>query len=388
LPPYSIGRYDNSGPPRPAVYETLTFSEEVAKVFGVPFEVIPYKADPKGGAPKKEKRHHVHAVPSKVQFQISYPRVEGYTRAIRNRVTVQWSMMPSLRLVPGTIPPDVDVKGGLPNNQGRFSLTGPGAIENITLNPYRKGRRLRELVFEMAAAITRDYKAQPKCEVPAHVLFPQMVKIVNRYLREYVEQVAPADKLDVFLSPYYGWVIERLVEAIRPDTSQGEAPEIPRYEANRGPGSTAEVDFWTSREPREVINSHLNYVVPDTQRREQSAAYYIDKHPLTLAFVKNAGLGFSIPYLNNGQMHDYVPDFIIKLGSTPEAHLILETKGFDPLTEVKKHAAERWVAAVNVDGTYGKWLYTICRKPEDVSKAITDAAASATSLKEAAAVAR
>ena len=48
------------------------------------------------------------------------------------------------------------------------------------------------------------------------------------------------------------------------------------------------------------------------------------------AFVKNAGLGFAIPYLHNGQMHDYVPDFIIRL-KTPDLHLILETKGYDPL---------------------------------------------------------
>lgn len=109
------------------------------------------------------------------------------------------------------------------------------------------------------------------------------------------EPVAPAEILDVFLSPYYGWVIERLVEAIRPDTSQGEAPEVPRY-ANRGPGSPTEVDFRTSREPREVIHSHLNYVVVDTTLWEQSAAYYIDTHPMTEAFVQNAGLGFSIPY--------------------------------------------------------------------------------------------
>ena len=67
------------------------------------------------------------------------------------------------------------------------------------------------------------------------------------YLREKVE-LFTRRITDVFLSPYYGWVVERLVEAIRPDTSQGEAPEVPRYEANRGPGSTAEVDFWTSRE--------------------------------------------------------------------------------------------------------------------------------------------
>jgi len=37
--------------------------------------------------------------------------------------------------------------------------------------------------------------------------------------------------------------------------------------------------------------------------------------------------------------------------------LILETKGWDPLEEVKREAAERWVAAVNADGTYGHWHY-------------------------------
>src|SRR5713226_8019600 len=94
--------------------------------------------------------------------------------------------------------------------------------------------------------------------------------------------------------------------------------------------------FWTSREPREVVHSHLNYMVPDTKRREQSTAYYIDNHPATAAFVKNAGLGFSVPYLHNGQMHDYIPDFIVKLKTTPEERLILETKGFDPLGEVKR----------------------------------------------------
>jgi hypothetical protein len=39
--------------------------------------------------------------------------------------------------------------------------------------------------------------------------------------------------------------MERLRQAICPDTSQGEAAEVPRYETSRGPGSTAEVDYWS-----------------------------------------------------------------------------------------------------------------------------------------------
>ena len=98
------------------------------------------------------------------------------------------------------------------------------------------------------------------------MLFPQLVAIVSRYVDEKVTPIKPAERVDLFLSPYYGWAIERLVEAIRPDTPQGEAPEVPRYETNRGPGSTADVDFWTSRDVREVVNSHLNYVVADTKQ--------------------------------------------------------------------------------------------------------------------------
>jgi type III restriction enzyme len=183
----------------------------------------------------------------------------------------------------------------------------------------------------------------------------------------------PGGVKDLFLSPYYGWLIERLLEAIHPDASQGEAPEVPRYETSRGAGSTAEVDFWTSRDVREVMKSHVNYVVADTKRWEQSAAYFIDRHPSVVAFVKNAGLGFAIPYLHDGQMHDYVPDFVVRLGGDGERFLILETKGYDPTEEVKRGAAERWVNAVNADGSYGGWAYAVAKKPTDVNRILEEA---------------
>ncbi|MCD6296122.1 MAG: type III restriction endonuclease subunit R, partial [Deltaproteobacteria bacterium] len=360
--------------------KTGKLSEEVAKVFGVPFEVIPFKANAGGAKGPREKRHHVHAIPKKENFRVVFPRVEGYTQAIRNRVAVNWDDEPVVPLDPMNIPPEVQMKAAIPNNSGRPSLMGPGKLEDVTLNPFRSHRRRQELIFELATTLARDYTSQGNCELPAHALFPQLMRIVDQYLNEKVTVRPPADLMDVFLSPYYGWVIERLVQAIRPDTSQGETPEVPKYERHRKPGTTDEVDFWTSRDVREVERCHLNYAVADTKRWEQSATYYIDTHRATGAFVKNSGLGFAIPYFHNGEPHDYVPDFIIRLNVEKDlpCHLILETKGFDQLEDVKKAAAERWIKAVNVDGTFGHWQYAVARKPEDVIARLDEALSSIT----------
>ena len=352
------------------------FREEVAKVFGVPFEVIPYKANPQGPPKEQKERRHVHAIPGKEAFRIEFPRMERYTQGIRNRIVVDWAKVPPLTLQPGQIPPEVDVKALSLTNQGRMSLSGPGRVDEVTLAEFRGNRRVQELVFDVAAAITRFYVGLPGCEVPAHKLFPQVVPVVQRYVDEKVKVIRPADKKDLFLSPYYGWLVEVVAEAIRPDTSHGEVAELPVYEEHRGPGSTDEVDFWTSRDVREVVRSHVNYVVADTQRWEQSAAYYIDHHGATAAFVKNAGLGFAVPYMHNGEMHDYVPDFIVRLnakGSAPQ-YLILETKGYDTLAEVKEAAAMRWVKAVNADGRHGHWQYAVARKAEETQDRLDEAA--------------
>ncbi|MFH1574029.1 MAG: type III restriction endonuclease subunit R, partial [Acidobacteriota bacterium] len=350
------------------------FAEEVAKVFGVPFEVIPFKSSKQPAPAPIARRYHVHAIPAKVEYEIRFPRVEGYTQKIHNRIAIDWQRVPLLFLEPGRIPPEVEVKALCVSNQGRLSLYGPGRVDDVTLRDFRAGRRLQELIFDLARGMARHYVAQGHCAIPPHALFPQLAGIIGKYIEKKVHVQPPAHRKDLFLAPYYGWLVERLVEAIGPDTTQGEVPEVPVYETSRGPGSTADVDFWTSREVREVIHSHVNYLVADTKRWEQTAAYYIDRHPAVAAFVKNAGLGFAIPYLYNGQMHDYLPDFIIRLKPESGGHLILETKGFDMLAEVKRAAAQRWVSAVNSDGSFGRWQYAVVRKMEEATRTITDAA--------------
>jgi type III restriction enzyme len=346
------------------------FTEEVAKVFGVPFEVIPFKSNKQPAPATIVKRRHVHAVPGKSEFEITFPRVDGYTQKIQNRIAVNWGSVPPLFLEPGRIPPEVEVKALSVSNEGKLSLFGPGRINDVTLHEFRASRRMQELVFDLARGLARHLLAQGHCDIPTHALFPQLARIIDQYIKKKVKVQPPADKKDLFLAPYYGWLVDRLVEAIGPDTSQGESPEVPIYESSRGPGSTSEVDFWTSRDVREVVHSHVNYVVADTKRWEQSAAYYLDKNPAVSSFVKNAGLGFAIPYLFNGQMHDYLPDFIVRMQSNGKEHLILETKGFDPLADIKRAAAERWVKAVNAEGSFGRWHYSLARKIEEIPRII------------------
>jgi type III restriction enzyme len=350
--------------------------EEVAQVLGVPFEVIPLKQN-KGEPPKPPpKRHHVVAIPARASFEITFPRVEGYRQTIRNRVEVDWKRVPTLVLDPLDIPAETQLKAMLPGLQSRPSLHAPGSSVTAELTKYTNGLRQQELCFDIARGLTAEYCAHNPEQVAPHVLFPQLVEFVRTFLQTKVEARRPFTIQAAGISPYYGQVVERLAQAIHPDTKQGEAPEVPCYETSRGPGTTAEVDFWTSKEVRELEHSHLNYVVADTRVWEQAAAYILDTHELVRCFAKNAGLGFSIPYLHNGEAHEYLPDFLIRFDKGDQdapSTLILETKGYDTLRDVKEAAAARWVRAVNADGRHGIWAYRCVGRTSDIDQAVRDA---------------
>lgn len=345
------------------------FGEEIAQILGVPFEVIPFKQR-KGAKPPPATQHHVQALATRGDLEITFPRVEGYQQRIRNRVAVDWDSIASVRVDPMKIPDEVKLKSTL-LNKGRPSLLEPGGTSKLDLDAWRGEATLQQREFEMAAALTKNYSEQDTCEAPPHVLFPQILEIVKRFARDRVVVDDEKKRVDVFLSPYWGYAIERLTEAIHPAVLDGEEAELPRYEQRRGVGSTAEVDFWTTKKVKEVERSHLNYVVQDS-KWEQSAAYYLDDSPHVVSFVKNQGLGFAIPYLHAGGDHEYFPDFLVRL--TNGLTLILEPKGYDELAEIKAQAAERWVAAVNAEGSHGEWRYALTHNMNEIPALLEDVA--------------
>jgi type III restriction enzyme len=273
-----------------------------------------------------------------------------------------------------SIPDEVKLKGLAGEDGGRLSLLGPGPTVQVTLDAWRATRRLQELEFELARALTRRHAGRTTCEVPAHALFPQMLAAVRQFVRDRVELMGNTDLRDVFLDPYFSWALETLNEAVVPD--EADSVEIPRFEALRGAGSTGDVDFWTSRPVRESERSHLNWVVMDTHQWEQTTAFYLDSDPHVVAFVKNFNLGFALPYGVRGEAHEYLPDFLARLTlrDGEVGTLILETKGYDTLAEVKQAGAQRWVAAVNAEGSHGRWAYRLIRNPGEAPAAVRSAA--------------
>lgn len=351
-------------------------AEEVAQVYGVPFELIPFKASPKTAKPP-QRTHHVCAMEARADLEMRFPRVEGYTIALKSRIRVEWDRIPVLKLDPGRDYPEITRLKGLSDpRSGRLAAWGPGKPTDANLEEWRKTRRLQMLEYELAAEICRRFTAGREPRVAAHVLFPQVLVAVTGFLREKVQPQGRADRRDLFLEPNWTRALDSLLGAIVPDETRGEVPELPVYERHRGPGSTAAVDFWTSRNVWATEKSHVSAVVADTEKWEQSAALEIETSEHIRCFVKNDHLGFAIPYSWQGERHEYVPDFLVRLSDDGRdvGTLILEVKGGrDSKADIKAAAAERWVAAVNRDRgeqSCGLWAYRMVRNPVDTKDVI------------------
>jgi len=156
--------------------------------------------------------------------------------------------------------------------------------------------------------------------------------------------------------------IGSLLEAIKKGsaTGEGEVAVIPQGAAGRG--STLYVDFHTTKPIYPVSRCHLNAMVADTKKWEQSAAFLLDAHPGVKRWVKNDRLGFFIPYRHRGLQSKYIPDFIVF--TDRDENVIVEIKGqVTDDADAKAKAASRWVEAVNRLGTHGRWNYVMVEDP-------------------------
>jgi len=338
---------------------------EYVDVYGVPFEVIPVqKASLKKSVPQRLPTL-VKALPERKNLEIHFPRVEGYIFDVRRKIKADIKSIPPLYIDPAKEPTEVVVKDTVGVRVGRPDRLGPGTEVIETRNPFHKMHRLQTSVYEIAAQITSKLRPDVRPFV-----FQQVLEIVWQYLEKRVKVKGGAVLEEVALKRYMDTIVSRLCDAIQPDIEAGESPILPRIERYRPVGSTSEVLFRTLKEVHGTVRSHVSHIVVDSGW-EHSIAFQLEKIPDVIAYVKNDRLDFTIQYEYEGAMHNYIPDYIIRLrlDDTSEANLILEVKGFeDEQDRAKKAAAQRWIEAVNHHGGFGKWALRECRSPYTLPK--------------------
>lgn len=343
--------------------ETQMFAEETAKVFGVPFELIPFKVSQEGPTPEQPDPNHVYSVPEKADYEISFPVVTGYHQTGDFNVSVDWGQVSKVTLDPMRIPQLVELTP-LTTPDGSLAAYGPGEKPILSLKDWRAQFRPQQVAFRLAREICVRWQADNGAEaVPIQHLFPKVAFAAKRFLAEKIEAKGDSQPCDVLLvGEYMQAAVASLLEAIKRGTVTGSAEVAVIPQGAAGRGSTLYVDFHTTKPVNPVSRCHLNAMVADTKKWEQSAAFLLDSHPGVTKWVKNDRLGFFIPYRHRGLPAKYVPDFIA-VTDTGE-NVIVEIKGqVTDSADAKAKAAERWVAAVNRLGEHGTWRYLLVTDP-------------------------
>lgn len=346
--------------------ETGTFPEETAKIFGVPFELVPFKVTPVGPPLPPPDRSHIFSVPEKAEYEITFPIVTGYHRSDTFNVNVDWRLVSTVTVDPMQVPETVELTA-LTAPEGALAAYGPGDRPVLSLDEWRGRFRDQEVAFRLAKEICRLWhQDHGATAVPVQRIFPKIMFAAKRFLAEKLDLKGNTQPCDILLlGSYTQAALKSLFEALETGTSTSEEEVAVVPQGLAGRGTTLSVDFYTTKPIYPATKCHLNAMVADTKVWEQSAAFALDNHAAVRSWVKNDRLGFFIHYRNHGVPARYIPDFLVVMESGE--NLIIEIKGqVTDDAEVKRTAAQRWVDAVNRLGQHGTWDYRLITNPNDL----------------------
>ena len=337
--------------------EEKLLDAEYADVLGVPFDFTaqPVIQPPKPPAPVVR----VCAVrPRRDALEITFPRVVGYRRDLpEERLSARFNSDSVVELTPDLTGPTRTLNEGIVG-------------ESITLTQENlRAMRSQTIAYKLAERLLIRYFRNPNEPPKAH-LFQQLAGIVRRWLDEGYLRVHkdgyPAQVL-------YGEVADRAIERIHAAIADAARhdPEVPPpvikavLDPYNPSGSTRHVNFTTSKQLRWQTSEdrcHVNWAICDSEW-EGEFCRVAENDPRVLAYVKNQGLGFGVPYYLGETQKTYVPDFIVLVddggGWDNPLHVVVETKGYRREDDIDKQNAMRsfWVPGVNALGEFGRWEF-------------------------------
>jgi type III restriction enzyme len=326
------------------------FNVEYADVLGIPFDFAAKPVVSRPLPPRPSVR--VHAVkPNRDALEIVFPRVEGYRVELPDeRLEAAFGPDHVLNLTPELVGPSVT------KNQG---IIGEGVDLTIA---HLQDMRSSTVLFHLARHLLYNKYRDPGEEPKLH-LFGQLKRITRQWLEGgYLKCSGGTYPAQLIYKEIADMAAERIKAAIT-ETLAGDRPVKAILDAYNPTGSTAFVNFTTSKETRwqtDPRKCHVNWVVCDSDW-EAEFCRVAEAHPKVRAYVKNQNLGLEVPYLMGSLRRKYIPDFIVQVddGSPEPLNLIVEIKGFRGEDAKEKANTMRayWVPGVNNLKKFGRWAF-------------------------------
>lgn len=343
----------------------------------MPFELVPFKVRATHDTKEKPDPNHIYSVPEKASYEITFPVVTSYQQDGQSGITLDWNHVATVTLDEMQIPHTVELTA-MTAPEGALSAYGPGTHAKLTLREWRAKFRDQQVAFRLAREVCRAWQHENgKNTVPTTQLFQTALFAARRFIADPMKLVRKGDSraCDILaVGKYMQEAVSTLMGAMRRSDSDSnvELPVIPQ--GSSGQGGTVYVDFYSTKPIYPVTKCHLNAMVADTKKWEQSTAFALDAQSDHVErWIKNDHVGFYIPYRKRNIPARYIPDFIAVLDNGVQ--LIIETKGqYGDDADLKAKAAQRWVDAVNRLGEHGRWDYKVVDGPQKVISLIEELA--------------
>ena len=336
---------------------------EYADVLGIPFDFTarPVVVPP---SPPRDVVQVKAVTPARDACEIRFPRVAGYRVELpEERLEATFDDDSTLELTPDLVGPSATLSEG---------IVGEGVTLRLDhLEDVRRSTLLFHLTKLLLETKWRDRGEEPKLH-----LFGQLKGIARRWLDEHLVCKGGTYPAQLIMYQQLADIAcERITRGIVA-RHMGENPIAAVLDPYNPAGSTIHVRFATSKKTRwETAPSrcHVNWAVCDSDW-EAEFCRVAEAHPRVLAYVKNHGLGFDVPYRSGAESRTYIPDFIVLVddghGADDPLRLVVEIKGYRGEDAKDKKAAMEtfWVPGVNRLVAYGRWAFAEFRDVHEMEK--------------------
>jgi type III restriction enzyme len=348
---------------------------EYVDVYGIPFSLIPYKGKTDKEAETTDPIYtQIFALNSRQPFEVKFPNVENYAYDLRDsQIVCDFDKLQPYDATDKHVAQEVWVTAsrGMKDTVGQSEGVD---MEVQDRQAFYGAHREQEVVFMLAKRLMEDLLKGERANQDGKIsedmvnrsrLFPEIVGIVDRYVKEKVKYPEGADARELALEVHAREIVARIRDNILPNVAGDKEgrllPVLSRFKKHL---STDGVSFNTSRPTVPLSKSHFNRA-PILSSYERIAIEEFEDSDLVDYYTPNhRNIGFTIGYTFKGEIKRYEPDFVLHLNNG--VNVVLEVKGIggrhhqpDALP-AKNAAAYKWCQAVTNMGTLGQWVFDIC----------------------------